>query len=308
MAAFHRPMPVHPGTQPGETMMRFMVIVKASKESEAGVMPSTELLAAMGKYNEELVKAGVMLAGEGLHPSSKGLRIRFSGKQRAVTDGPCAETKELIAGFWLWQVRSREEAVEWLKRAPFDGGAEVELRPVFEAEDFGAALTPELHEQEERLRAQAAEQQAVKPGNGAAMPVQPYLDFDGRCEEALDYYRTALGAEVKALLRFADGPPPSPEGCSAMLPPGTEKKVMHAEFRVGGTTLMASDCFCKGKPSFRGISIALSPPDDAEAKRLFDALADGGEVRQPLIETFFASSFGVVADRFGLGWMIAARR
>jgi PhnB protein len=289
--------------------MRFMVIVKASKDSEAGVMPATDLLAAMGKYNEELVKAGVMLAGEGLHPSAKGLRIRFSGRQRTVTDGPFAETKELIAGFWLWQVRSREEAIEWLRRAPFDGGAEVELRPVFEAEDFGAALTPELREQEERLRAQAAGQgTSVRPANGTSMPVQPYLDFDGRCEEALDYYRKALGAEVKMLLRFADGPQASSQECPEMLPPGSEKKVMHAEFRVSDTTLMASDCFCKGKPNFQGFSIALSPPTDAEAKRLFDALADGGEVRQPLIETFFASSLGVVADRFGLGWMIAVRR
>ena len=136
--------------------MRFMVIVKADQNSEAGVMPSTELLAAMGKYNEELVKAGVMLAGEGLHPSSKGVRVRFDGKKRTVTDGPFAEARELIAGFWLWQVRSKEEAIEWLKRAPFDGGAEIELRPVFEAEDFGAELTPELREQEARLRAQAA--------------------------------------------------------------------------------------------------------------------------------------------------------
>jgi uncharacterized glyoxalase superfamily protein PhnB len=285
--------------------MRFMAIVKANKDSEAGVMPGTDLLAAMGKYNEELVKAGVMLAGEGLHPSSKGVRIRFSGKQRKVIDGPFAETKELIAGFWLWQVRSREEAIEWLKRAPFDGGAEVELRPIFEADDFGAALTPELRENEERLRAQAAAQQAVPAG---PMPVQPYLNFDGRCEEALDYYRKALGAEVKALLRYAEGPPPSPEGCPATLPPGSEKKVMHAEFRIGDTTLMASDCFCSGKPSFQGFSISLTAPNDAEAKRLFDALADGGEVRQPLIETFFASSFGVVADRFGLGWMVTVRR
>jgi hypothetical protein len=136
--------------------MRFMVIVKASKESEAGVLPSTEILAAMGKFNEELVKAGVMLAGEGLHPSSKGARVRFQGGKKTVIDGPFAETKELIAGFWLWQVKSKEEAIEWLKRAPFDGGAEVEIRQVFEADDFGPALTPELREQEERLRAQAA--------------------------------------------------------------------------------------------------------------------------------------------------------
>jgi hypothetical protein len=135
-----------------------MVIVKANKESEAGALPKQKILAEMGKYNEELVKAGVMLAAEGLHPSSKGKRIKFSGGKQTVTDGPFTETKELIAGFWLWQVRSMEEAVEWLKRSPFDGGAEIEIRQVFEAEDFGAEFTPELREQEERLRKQIATQ------------------------------------------------------------------------------------------------------------------------------------------------------
>src|SRR5262249_51481739 len=137
--------------------MRFMVIVKASKESEAGVLPSREILAAMGKFNEQLVKAGVMLAGEGLHPSSKGARVKFNGNQRTVTDGPFAETKELIAGFWLWQVKSKEEAIEWLKRAPFDGGTEVEIRQVFELEDFAPSdPTGELRAAEERLRARVA--------------------------------------------------------------------------------------------------------------------------------------------------------
>jgi hypothetical protein len=136
--------------------MRVMVFVKANKDSEAGVMPSTEILTAMGKFNEELVKAGVLLDANGLHASSKGKRVKFSGQQRTVTDGPFAETKELVAGYWLWQVKSIEEAVEWLKRAPFDGGTEVEIRPVFEAADFGARLTPELKAQEERLRAQSA--------------------------------------------------------------------------------------------------------------------------------------------------------
>ena len=134
--------------------MRVMVIVKASKESEAGQMPSEEMLAAMGKYNEELAKAGVMLAGEGLHPTSKGKRVRFSGRQRTVIDGPFAETKELIAGFWLWQVKSMDEAVEWLKRAPFDEETEIEIRPVFEDEDFGKEFTPELRAQEARVRAE----------------------------------------------------------------------------------------------------------------------------------------------------------
>ena len=140
--------------------MRVMVIVKANKESEAGVMPDQSLLAAMGAFNEELVKAGIMLAGEGLHPSAKGKRVRFSGSRRTVVDGPFAETKELIAGFWIWKVKSMEDAVEWVKRCPNPhmGDSEIEIRQVFETEDFGAELTPELREQEDRLRAQIADQ------------------------------------------------------------------------------------------------------------------------------------------------------
>ena len=138
--------------------MRVMVMVKATQASEAGVMPSEALLAAMGRYNEELVKAGVMLAGEGLHPSRKGVRMRFDGAARTVTEGPFTETKELLAGFWLWQVRSMDEAVEWLRRCPnpHDEPCELEIRPVFEADDLGEAFTPELREQEERLRKQVA--------------------------------------------------------------------------------------------------------------------------------------------------------
>jgi hypothetical protein len=141
--------------------MRFMILIKADKNSEAGVLPSEEMLTAMGKYNEELVKAGVMLAGEGLQSSSKGARVRFSGKKRTVVDGPFTETKELIAGFWIFQVKSKEEAIEWVKRcpSPLEGEFEIEIRQVFEAADFGEAFTPELQEQEERLRAQAATQQ-----------------------------------------------------------------------------------------------------------------------------------------------------
>ena len=141
--------------------MRVMVIIKANKESEAGVMPSEKLLTDMGKFNEELVNAGVMLDGEGLHPSSKAKRVRFSGGNRIVTDGPFAETRELIAGYWIWKVNSMDEAIEWVKRIPFDpdsveGDGEVEIRPIFEAEDFGPEFTPELREQEDRVRAQAA--------------------------------------------------------------------------------------------------------------------------------------------------------
>ena len=140
--------------------MRVMVIVPGNKDSGAGVLPSKELLTEMGKFNEELVKAGVMLAGEGLHPTSKGVRVKFSGEKRAVIDGPFTESKEVVAGFWLWQVKSMQEAIEWLKRAPFGAGDEIEIRPVFEAEDFGENLTPELRAQEERLRKQAAANKA----------------------------------------------------------------------------------------------------------------------------------------------------
>src|SRR5438105_4426854 len=141
-----------------EIAMKFMVMVKASKSSEAGVMPTEKLLTEMGKFNEQLVKAGVMLAGEGLHPSSKGARVRFSGSKRTVVDGPFAETKELVAGFWIWQVKSREEAIEWVKRCPNPmlEDSEIEIRQIFEAEDFGAEFTPELREQEERLREKIA--------------------------------------------------------------------------------------------------------------------------------------------------------
>lgn len=137
--------------------MRVMVIVKANKDSEAGILPSRKILTDMGKFNEQLVNAGVMLAGEGLQASSKGKRVKFSGANRVVTDGPFAETRELIAGFWLWKVKSMDEAVEWLKRAPFDGGTEVEIRQIFEAEDFGAQLSPEMRQQEERLREKAGQ-------------------------------------------------------------------------------------------------------------------------------------------------------
>ena len=140
--------------------MRVMVLVKANNDSEAGVMPTEQILREMGQFNEELVKAGVMLAGEGLHPTSKAARVRFDGDKRTVIDGPFTESKELIAGYWLWQVRDMDEAIEWIKRAPFGGGVEIELRPVFEMDDFGDEFTPELREQEARLRAQTEGQQS----------------------------------------------------------------------------------------------------------------------------------------------------
>jgi hypothetical protein len=149
-------LPIRPNSERGIQTMRFMVMIKADKNSEAGAMPDEKLLTDMGKFNEELVKAGIMLAGEGLHPSSKGARVKFSGTKRTVIDGPFAETKELMAGFWLWKVKSKEEAIEWVKRCPnpLQGESEIEIRQVFEAEDFGPEFTPELREQEDRLRAE----------------------------------------------------------------------------------------------------------------------------------------------------------
>src|SRR6202035_270294 len=140
--------------------MRFMVLVPGSPESEAGEMPGTDILGAMTKYNEDLVKAGVMLAGEGLHPTSRGAKVRFNGSERTVIDGPFTEAKEIVAGYWVWECASREEAIEWLRRAPFDAGVEIELRQIFEADDFGEQLTPELREANERLREQAAQNEA----------------------------------------------------------------------------------------------------------------------------------------------------
>src|SRR3954465_4252750 len=177
--------------------MRFMVIVKATPESEAGELPSAALLEAMTRYNEELAKAGIMLAGEGLQPSAKGARVRFKGSERSVVDGPFAEVKELIAGFWLWEVRSIEEAIEWVKRCPnpMEGDSEIEIRQVFEDEDFGAEFTPELRQQEERLRAQIATR---SPAGGAGTPkvepvpaphgATPYLVIRGAAD-AIAYYR-----------------------------------------------------------------------------------------------------------------------
>jgi uncharacterized glyoxalase superfamily protein PhnB len=255
-------------------------------------MPSTELLAQMNDFNEELVKAGVLLSMEGLHPTSKARRVGFSGKNRTVTDGPFAETKELLAGFWLWQVASMQEAVEWIKRSPFQEG-EIELRPVFEAEDLGDNFTPELREQEANLLAKVSMQTAL---------VHPYLFFNGRCEEALEFYKNAAGAIAGMVLRFNESPDPVPEG---MLQPGFENKIMHAQFTVGKMTIMASDG-CDDTSKFGGFRLALSVPTEADADRVFNALADGGKVDMPLGPTFWSPRYGQVTDKFGVGWMVMA--
>ena len=277
--------------------MRFMVLIKADKNTEAGVMPSEKLLAEMGRFNEALVKAGVMLGGEGLHPSAKGARVHFRGKQRSVVDGPFAETKELIAGYWLWQVKSREEAIEWVKRCPnpLEGESEIEIRQVFEAEDFGTEFTPELRAQEDRLRAQIAAQADAAP-TGQVTPVPPargatpYLVVKG-ASDAIAFYRQVFGAEL--IFRLDD-----PAGA-----------VMHAELHVGPARFMLTEerpQFGSRSPLTIGgsASTAVIYVPDADAV-LAAALKAGATATMPLENQFWGDRAGGITDPFGHEWMIA---
>lgn len=277
--------------------MKVVVFVKASPSSEAGVMPSQQLLADMGQYNEELFKAGIMKDGAGLHPSSKGVRVRFAGQDRIVIDGPFAETKELVAGYWMWEVESMDQAVDWLKKCPCPMGeeeSEVEIRPLMEADDFGDEFTSELRAKEANLDAMLSMEKAT---------VQPYLFFGGRCEEALEFYKTALCAKVDMVMRFNESPEPTPPG---MLQAGFETKIMHSSFQVGGMTLMASDG-CDDKSRMEGFRLALSVPTEAAADLAFNALAEGGKVDMPLVKTFWSPRYGMVTDKFGVQWMVMVR-
>jgi uncharacterized glyoxalase superfamily protein PhnB len=264
--------------------MKVLVFVKATHSSETGELPSEQLLTEMGQFNEELVKAGIMKAGEGLKPSSQGVRVRFSGKERFVIDGPFAETKELVAGYWVWEVSSMVEAVEWVKRCPnpMPEESEIEIRPVYEMSDF-AEMDPtgSVAQQEEELMTAMA---------GQASEVQPYLFFSGRCEEALEFYRQTIGARIGMVLRFEESPDPVPEG---MLQPGFEQKIMHSSFHVGDLVIR-----------FR---LALSVGGEADAHRIFNALADGGHIDMPLTKTFWSPCYGMVTDKFNVGWMVMVR-
>ncbi|TWU40129.1 hypothetical protein Q31b_34740 [Novipirellula aureliae] len=274
--------------------MKVIVFVKATKSSEAGKMPDEKRLSDMGRFNQELVKAGIMKAGEGLKPSSQGVRVHFSGSDRSVTDGPFAETKELVAGYWLWEVASMQEAIDWVKRCPnpMNEDSDIEIRPLFTMEDFAEGdLAIDLSEQEGSLREKIAMQQ---------MDVQSYLFFGGRCEEALAFYEQAIGANVLLKMRFSESPDPVPEG---MLQPGFEDKVMHASFKVGKMMLMASDG-CGDATSHEGFRLALSVESEAVCDRVFAALSEGGIVDMPLEKTFWSPRYGMVTDKFGIGWMV----
>ncbi len=274
--------------------MRVMVIVKATKSSEAGEMPPEELFTAMGQFNEELVNAGIMKAGDGLKPTSTAKRVHFQGSHRTVTDGPFTETKELIAGYWLWEVSSMQEAVDWVKRCPNPmlEDSDIDIRPLYEMDDF-AELDPDgFHRhQEESLLQTLAMQQAL---------VQPYLFFSGRCEEALSFYEHAVDAKVTMKMRFNESPDAVPDG---MLQSGFESKIMHASLTVGKMTIMASDG-CNDQSKFDGFRLALSVPTEAVADSAFNALAEGGTVDMPLMKTFWSPRYGMVTDKFGVGWMV----
>lgn len=274
--------------------MKVMVIVKASASSEAGKLPSQELLTAMGQFNEELVKAGIMEFGEGLKPSSQGLRVRFKGDERLVTTGPFTETNELIAGFWIWNVNSMEEALEWVKKCPnpMEEESDIEIRSFYTMEDFAEIDSDgKVAEQEAELR------QAI---DLKKMDVKNYLFFSGRCEEAIEYYRKHLGAQVQCLMRFSECPEPIPEG---VLQPGFEQKVMHSQFSLGNTQVYASDgCDDGTQPAGFRLSLTLDSAD--QATRIFNALAQDGKIDMPLTPTFWSPLYGQVTDQFGIGWMV----
>jgi uncharacterized glyoxalase superfamily protein PhnB len=276
--------------------MKVMVMVKATPSSEQGCMPSEEVLAEMGRFNEKLVEAGIMKSGDGLKPSSQAVRVRFSGDKRTVINGPFPETKELVAGYWIWEVKSMEEAVEWVKKCPnpMPEDSDIDIRPHYEMADFAEAdPTGAVAKQEEELITRLAGQGAI---------AHPYLIFGGRCEEALEFYKRAIGAKVGLVMRFNDSPDPMPEG---MLAPGFETKIMHCEFEVGNITIMASDG-CGPDAPFAGVNVALTVPTIEEVDRLFNALAEGGQVRMPLEPTFWSPRYGQLTDKFGLGWMVMA--
>jgi len=275
--------------------MKVMVMVKASPGSEAGKMPTEALMSAMMNFNEELVKAGILESGDGLKPSSEGLRVNFSGSNRVVTTGPFTETHELIAGYWIWNVASMEEAVEWVKKCPNpmdDEESDIEIRPFYEIDDFAVADPDgKVREQETALRNKVSMSKAK---------VNNYLFFSGRCEEALNFYQKNLGAQVNFMMRFNESPDAVP---ADMLQEGFENKVMHADFTLGDSSIYASDG-CNDATHFSGFRLTLTLQTAEEAHRVFDALATGGTVDMPLTKTFWSPLYGQVTDQFGIGWMV----
>jgi uncharacterized glyoxalase superfamily protein PhnB len=280
--------------------MRFMILIKANRNTEADEMPSEQLLTEMGNFNEALQKAGVLVSGEGLQPSSKGARVRFSGQKRTVIDGPFAETKELIAGFWIWQVKSKDEAIEWVKRCPNPTGeeSEIEIRQVFELDDFGPELTPELRAQEERVFAQSRSP-AAGGQPGAVPPVPeprgaiPYLIVKG-ASDAIGFYQRVFGAEVVMRLDAPDG------------------LLMHAELKVGPAHFMLTE----ERPQHQALSplslggtgsqaVLYVPDADAVVDRAVQA---GATVTMPVADQFWGDRSGCINDPFGHAWFVSTQK
>ncbi|WP_448249519.1 YciI family protein [Thalassotalea agariperforans] len=274
--------------------MKVMVMIKATNSSEQGELPSAELLTAMGNYNQELVNAGIVESGDGLKPSSEGFRVRFSGEKRDLTQGPFTETNELIAGYWIWNVSSMEEALAWVKKCPnpMTTDSEIEVRPFYTMDDFAeVSSSEEVLAQEEKMRQQLA---------SSKTQVNNYLFFSGNCEKALNFYQQALGVDIHFLMRFSESPEPLPDDLS-----GAEykNKIMHGEFSIGKTKFLASDG-CGDGTQMSGFSLALTLETAEEANAIFAALAKEGKVNMPLAETFWSPLYGQVTDKFGVDWMV----
>ncbi|MDQ9090037.1 YciI family protein [Pseudoalteromonas haloplanktis] len=277
--------------------MKVMVIVKATTSSETGTLPDKELLTAMGEYNQALIDAGIMKSGDGLRPSSEGYRIRFSKTDRTVTKGPFAETNELIAGYWVWEIDSMDEAIAWVKKCPNPmlEESDIEIRSFYEMADFAEIDNDgEIAEQEKR------QQQSIVMHQAKA---SCYLFFSGRCEEALTYYQTHLDAKIGMMFRFNESPEPIPEGA---IPANFDDKIMHSEFTIGDMKLLATDG-CNDsvdEVNYSGFNLTLTIDSEQALRRIFAALSQDGQVRMPLAETFWSPLYGQVTDKFGIGWML----
>ncbi|HOX27167.1 MAG TPA: YciI family protein [Candidatus Krumholzibacteria bacterium] len=273
--------------------MRFIILRKADRDTEAGAMPDEELIAAMGRYNEDLVNRGLLLGGDGLRPSREGARITFSRGKITVSDGPFAETKELLAGFTVIQADSLAEAVAIAKRwPPVDGGGNVhlEVRRLYELCDFGESASLDLHAD---LRKRRERQPAL---------LNPYVLFRGDCREAFEFYADCLGGRIEMMLTHGESP------AAKDTAPGWRDKILHAQLRLGSWTLMGSDAPPEHYSTPQGFSVQVSLPDARQGEITFKRLAEGGTIRMPFEKTFWVERFGMLVDRFGIPWMLNCGR
>jgi len=269
--------------------MRFLIIRKADIRTEAGEMPSNEMLLAMGQYNERMANAGVLLDGTGLRPTREAVRIRFANGKPVISDGPFTETKELIAGFTAIEVQSKQEAIEWASQWPAldaEAGAELELRQLYEMEDFVEGDGVELHKD---LTARLARQPSL---------MCAYIGFNGQCAQALHFYADCLGGSIEEMMVWGDGP------ADMEIAEDWKEKIMHAQLRVGRWSLMACDSPAEHYQKPQGFHLQITIDDPQQAEQAFTRLADKGTITMPFMETFWANRFGMLTDRFGIPWMV----